>query len=362
MDRQCGLLAFPGIAALPGWLREELGRRQPASLFDDLAWFELVEEACAAPRTRPLVLASRDGGLVSMLREGGMPLARRLSSWTNFYSCDYTPLLGTLPASTQAMALAEAVAARRPRVATLALDAMRADLVDIPAIAHAFAARGWATRLREQAPNRFEHVAGLSWQDYLAARDGRLRTTITRAERRFLRQPGAGLRIARDGLDAEAALAAYLDVHRRSWKQPEPHPLFIPGFVRMLARGGQLRLGVASIGGRAVASQIWILRARRATIAKLAHDEEARHLSPGTVLTAHMMRTALEAGEVDEVDLGRGDDPYKRLWLSRARPVRSLVACNPATPAGLAAAARHLLPPALRRFAGHAPAAGAARP
>ena len=345
---------WAGSSALPPELRAGLALRASESLFEELGWFDLLEDACASPGARPLVLASRDGGMLAMLREEGSPLAPRLCSWTSFYSCDYAPLLGSRPWGAQADALLDAVAARRPRVATLALDSMRADRVDVPALAQALRARGWPVRIREQAPNRYEDVRGLGWEGYIAARDGRLRTTIARATRRFLRQPGATLRIAREGWDAEAALAEYLDVHQRSWKPPEPHPRLVPGMVRLLARTGRLRLGVASLGGRAVAAQVWILHRRRATIAKLAHDEAARGLSPGTVLTAHMMRAALEAGEADEVDLGRGDDPYKRLWLPRARPVLALVACNPATPAGLAAAARHLLPPLLRRLAGRA--------
>lgn len=354
IDGHGGLLACAGSGALPPALRAQLARRPSASLFEELAWFDLIERSCDEPGAKPLVIASRDGGMVSMLREEATASAPRLRSWTNFYSCDYAPLLGSMAWPAQAHAFASALAARRPRVATLALDSMRADRVDVDALARALRAQGWPTRLRDQPPNRFADVAGLSWKDYLAARDGGLRATIARAERRFLRQPGASLRIARDGWDAEAALAEYLDVHLRSWKKPEPHPGFVPGLVRLLARSGRLRLGVAAISGRAVAAQLWILDGRKATIAKLAHDEAARRLSPGTVLTAHMMRAALDAGEVDEVDLGRGDDPYKRLWLPRARPVRALVACNPATPAGLAAAARHMLPPLLRRMAGRA--------
>lgn len=354
IDGHGGLLACAGSGALPAALRAQLARRPSASLFEELAWFDLIERSCEEPGAKPLVIASRDGGMVSMLREEATASAPRIRSWTNFYSCDYAPLLGSMAWPAQAHAFASALAARRPRVATLALDSMRADRVDIDALARALRAQGWPTRVRDQPPNRFADVAGRSWKDYLAARDGSLRATIARAERRFLRQPGASLRIARDGWDAEAALAEYLDVHMRSWKKPEPHPGFVPGLVRLLARSGRLRLGVAAISGRAVAAQLWILDGRKATIAKLAHDEAARRLSPGTVLTAHMMRAALDAGEVDEVDLGRGDDPYKRLWLPRARPVRALVACNPATPAGLAAAARHMLPLLLRRMAGRA--------
>ncbi|MFM8989993.1 MAG: GNAT family N-acetyltransferase, partial [Alphaproteobacteria bacterium] len=248
-------LAFAGCAALPAWLRAQVARRPAATLFEEPGWFDLIEACCTEPGARPLVLASRDGGVVAMLREGAGASSPRLRSWTNFYSCDYAPLLGSLPWRAQAEAFAAILAARRPRVATLALDSMRADRVDVPVLEEALRARGWAVRVRDMPPNRFEHVAGLSWDAYLASRDGALRATILRAGRRFLRQPRATLRIAREGREAEDALAGYLDVHRRSWKEPEPQPLIRPGLVRRLARSGRLRLGVASIDGRAVASR-----------------------------------------------------------------------------------------------------------
>jgi CelD/BcsL family acetyltransferase involved in cellulose biosynthesis len=191
----------------------------------------------------------------------------------------------------------------------------------------------------------------MGYSAFLDTRDGGLRATIRRRTRRFMALPGAGITVATEGPALEAALAAYLALHARSWKPAEPFPDFVPSFARRFARRGMLRIGVAATDGRPVAAQIWIVWRRRATIAKLAHDEAARDLSPGTVLTAAMIRDALDAGDLDEIDFGRGDDPYKRLWLPRRRPMMALMAGNCRSARGAVAALRHLVPHAVRRAA-----------
>ena len=62
-----------------------------------------------------------------------------------------------------------------------------------------------------------------------------------------------------------------------------------------------------------------------------------RDLSPGTVLTALMMAGILDGDDaVHEVDFGRGDDPYKRLWAGRRRQRVGLVIADPRRPRGAA--------------------------
>jgi hypothetical protein len=55
-----------------------------------------------------------------------------------------------------------------------------------------------------------------------------------------------------------------------------------------------------------------------------------------------MMAHVLDVDRVREVDFGRGDDPYKQLWMSHRREHWGLLAFNPSTPWGLLTAARHL--------------------
>ena len=87
-----------------------------------------------------------------------------------------------------------------------------------------------------------------------------------------------------------------------------------------------------------------------ATLLKLAHDEVARALSPGTVLTALTIRHLLEHDHATALDFGRGDDPYKAGWTGQRREREGLLLCPPLHPAGLAALIRHALGKARRHM------------
>lgn len=177
------------------------------------------------------------------------------------------------------------------------------------------------------------------WEAYLAARPGALRNTLRRAEKR-LERAGGRVEIVCGGERLEAASQAYARVYAASWKSPEPHPDFVPGLIRGCAQQGWLRLGVVWLQGQPIAAQLWIVAHGKAAIYKLAYDEAFKALGSGTVLTARLMRHALEHDGVAEVDYLMGDDAYKRDWMSHRRERRGLRACNPRTPRGLLAAAR----------------------
>lgn len=344
------------LEALPAPARAWLDRPDPPSAFDSLAWFRTLDRACPEPTTRPFLLASADASLIALLRaRRGIGGGLHLESWTNRYSCAYDPMLGMAPAAMQIELFCAALAALRPRPATLRLDCLRPDRVDIAGLAAGLRGLGWWTQIHAQFGNWYDDMRGIAADSYFAAREPRLRATIARRARRFSARADASITIAAKGAALEAALADYLATHARSWKGPEPDPGFVPEFVRRFAARDRIRIGVARIQDRPVAVQIWLRWGRRATIVKLAYDAAAAQLSPGTVLTASMIRAALGAGDTDEIDFGRGDDPYKRLWLGQRRPVLGLIAGDPRLPGGFIAALRHLAPAALR-------AAGLRRP
>ncbi|MBV8592001.1 MAG: GNAT family N-acetyltransferase [Acetobacteraceae bacterium] len=174
-----------------------------------------------------------------------------------------------------------------------------------------------------------------TWPDYLAARSGSLRETIRRKTKRLAWE----IEIL-DGTERlEHGIAEFETVYNRSWKEPEPFPAFNPALMRLAAARGMLRLGISRFEGRSVAAQFWIVEKlpghHRATVLKLAHDEAHKAQSPGTVLTAFMIRALLERDAVQEIDFGRGDDPYKRLWAGIRRQRKGLLLINPRRPRGL---------------------------
>jgi CelD/BcsL family acetyltransferase involved in cellulose biosynthesis len=170
-----------------------------------------------------------------------------------------------------------------------------------------------------------------------------LRETIRRRTARALRDPAIELEMFRAGDGIERGIAAFEEVYRRSWKEPEPYPGFNAGFMRVAAGLGLLRLGVMWQDGRAIAAQYWVMTGGVAAVLKLAHDEAVRSLSPGTVLTAWMIKGLLGEGGVRELDFGRGDDPYKQGWTELRRQRIGFVLADPLRIAGFASILRHRL-------------------
>jgi CelD/BcsL family acetyltransferase involved in cellulose biosynthesis len=66
-----------------------------------------------------------------------------------------------------------------------------------------------------------------------------------------------------------------------------------------------------------------------------------------------MLERLLDDERVTEVDLGAGDDPYKRLWTSRRRERVGLVGFDPGTLRGSAGMLRHVLTQRLRPASDH---------
>jgi CelD/BcsL family acetyltransferase involved in cellulose biosynthesis len=213
--------------------------------------------------------------------------------------------------------------------------------------------RAWATlsqALRLAALPTWDFLAfgnwylpvDMDWAAYLASRPGELRNTLRRSEKR-LSKAGARIEIVSAGERLETAARAYERVYAASWKQPEPHPAFMPGLIRTCAEQGWLRLGVVWLQEQPIAAQLWIVAHGKASIYKLAYDEAFKALGSGTVLTARLMQHVLDVDRVTEVDYLMGDDPYKRSWMSHRRERRGLRAYNVRTARGLLGAAREVV-------------------
>jgi len=173
-----------------------------------------------------------------------------------------------------------------------------------------------------------------AWPDYLAARDGVLRSTIKRMGKKFA-NAGGTLQLITGGDQLERGIAAYEKVYASSWKIPEPFPGFMPGLMRACAERGWLRLGVAWLANEPIAAQLWIVGEGKAAIYKLAYHEDHKAYAPGTLLTTLLMQHAMEVDKVAEIDYLIGDDAYKKSWMNCRRERWGIVAYNPRSPVGL---------------------------
>ena len=326
---------LPDLAALPAWAADELLDRD--GFFSTRAWWRTVWEAGVPEGATPVFAlhgAPGAGVLLPLLRGAG----GRLEALTNPYTCLY-PIATAPGADLRAAGRALAGMARfTPGVRLDALDPADARLAALLAGARA---GGLVPLHFDHFGNWREELAGRDWGAYLASRPGALRETIRRRLRAAERDPALSFACHATPAEVADGIAEYEAVYARSWKEPEPFPRFNAVLMQQAAATGALRLGVLRRAGVPIATQLWVVHAGIAAVLKLAHDEAFKPISPGTALSAWMLRRLIDQERVQAVDFGRGDDPYKRMWTAERRQRVGVVLANPLHPGGLAALLRH---------------------
>lgn len=308
-----------------------------------IGWFEILQKNVFAddPGARYYVVGGSHSPLLILpVRLTKKGVVRIVESLSNYYTSLYAPLLAPGVEMTSLKGI----------LASATGDHGGADMMQFaPMDPESPAYKGLLSGLRENGwipfryfcfGNWFLKVEG-DWQWYLKSRSAGQRSNIKRSLTKFT-DAGGGLEICDSSANVETALAAFREVYGASWKQAEPFPDFVPSLVRWLAGSGKLRLGVARLNGIAIAAQIWIVCGSRASIFKVGYHEDYAQYSPGTVLTAHLMRRVIEQDRVREVDYLIGDDNYKRFWMSHRRERWGIVAYNPRKIVGFALLLREL--------------------
>lgn len=343
------LQSIPGLAGLgPEW--DALFAAGPG-LQSRRAWFEATESAALPPGASPLWLAlTREGAPAALLPLMRLP-GGTLMSLTSAYTVLFQPLLAP---GVDAGAAGLAFGRHLRRWPLTRLEALDPDWPQLAPFLAGLRRAGLARLHFDHFGNWHETLGAGGWEAYLERREGSLRSTIRRRLRAAAKLPELRHEIASDPARIGEALAAYETVYARSWKEEEPFPRFNPVLLPLLARTGALRLAVLWQDALPIAAQYWTVDGEVATVLKLAHDEAAKGLSPGTVLTAIVIRTLLAEG-VRALDFGRGDDAYKRGWVQERRQRVGVVLVAPWRPGGMAALARHWLGIARRALVRPAP-------
>lgn len=332
---------FRDLSDAEATAKGSLDRATQLSLFDRLDWFRRTWTHCQTGE-RPLIARARaDGSDVWLFLAETGGTAKGLASW---YTLAFRPIFTGTPSEATARALIVAIARRlRPRLAHIALD--HVPEADAELIRSGFARAGWIARVTPQTANWSVDVAGNSFDAFWAERPGQLRST---AKRKAAKTP-MELTIF-DRFD-EAAWVDYESIYADSWKPEEGSLTFVRAMAEDEGAAGTLRLGIATIEGRAVAAQLWTVENGVAIIHKLAHREDVAELSPGTILSKAMFEHVIDRDRVSLIDFGTGDDRYKADWMD-TRVMRMRVDLySPRKVAGLFGAAKA----GLRALAARAP-------
>ncbi len=288
-----------------------------AAPFDRLEWWRLIAEECGLA---PLIAIARAGdcrAVLPLTRNG-----RRVEGLANWYSFRLKPLCNQPDRAPELLAaLASDLAGEAPRISLRGVPDEQGEASMFEA---AFPGAGWVVMRESCDTNHYLETGGRSFAEYLATRPGQLRTTLKRRR-------GRVETVVETNFSAES-WALYEGVYARSWKPAEGSPAFLRRFAEAEGAAGRLRLGIARLGGEAIAAQFWTVENNTAFIHKLAHTDDSRPLSPGTVLSAALLEHVIDRDRVTLVDFGTGDDGYKRDWMEQQRPRYQLDLLRPCWP------------------------------
>ena len=265
-----------------------------------------------------------------------MSTSGRLSSLANFYSVEHE-LIAAPDANFEVglTAILSDITAERPRCSCIRFSELDPGATSYHALVRRLRGAGLAVECTPGAATWYETTIGLDFDRYLADRPSQLRNTCRRKRRRLRTSHTLDFAFFSDRSGVEQAVSDYERVYAASWKEREPFPEFIPSLIRLAAELGALRLGIYYIDGIPAAAQFWIVWQGRAIIYKLAHNKRFDEFSLGTLLTMEMVERILSTDTPHEINLGRGDDLYKSLWLSKRRERWGITAANLRTVDGL---------------------------
>jgi hypothetical protein len=328
----------PDFLRLPSGLAWLFDTVSEASFFTLPAWYDLMARHGVPAGSEIRVYTDERPGsaMALLLRSTGPEAGRCLTSLANAYSVEHGIISGPetdLDAGFEAI-LSE-ILSERPRWECLGLAELEPLDPSYRTAVRSLRRAGLLVECVFDSGTWYEETAALSFADYVAARPSELRNTWRRKRRRVDRSNRLSKAFFTNATRIDQAIADYQTIYTASWKPAEFFPEFIPALIQLAAELGALRLGIYYIDGVPAAAQFWILWHGRAVIYKLAHDKRLDDLSLGTLLTMEMTERVLADDRPSEITFGRGDDPYKRLWLPKRRERWGINAANPRTWRGL---------------------------
>jgi hypothetical protein len=299
-----------------------------------LTWFRNFLAKVRNPEGVPkFYVLEREKTVIAILPVLIYQKARRVEQLGNYYTSLYAPALNTDAGSGELQLLLKAITSEFPEIVEFFFMPLDSDSKESAHLRDSLQRLGWISFGFSCFGNWYLPVL-LGWDDYFASRNAIVKRTATRMERKFYKA-GGNVEFCFSGDRLEDSINAYLTVYAKSWKVPEPYPEFMPGLIREMSSIGSLRMAVAWLGEQPVASQVWIVHHNKASIFKLAYDENYSEYSPGTILTTQLLKYVMAVDQVKEIDYLIGDDPYKKRWMSHRRERRGLVAYNPTSIIGI---------------------------
>src|SRR6476620_3334838 len=117
-----------------------------------------------------------------------------------------------------------------------------------------------------------------------------------------------------------STLFPYTTLFRSTTPGGEASRTFLRRLFEECGGSGPVRLSFLTVDGRRIAAGIHVETPEAWMFYHAGIDPDARELSPGVVLAARYVQSALEAG-ARRFDFLRGDEPYKYEWGAVDEPI-----------------------------------------
>lgn len=226
-----------------------------------------------------------------------------------------------------AAAAGEALGSVAGQWSILALDHVEVDPPWIAALAEATGLRLTTRRRRADSLPLIELSSHESWDDYLASRSSNLRQQVRRFTRRAGKEHSLLVRRSEDSSELAADMRTFFELHDRrrqaqggSSLTSERARAFHSDFAAACLKRGWLRLWFLELDGEAVASWYGWRLGDRYSYFNGGFDPEWSALSPGLVLQAAVIKSALEE-DAAIFDFLLGDERYKFRFAERTLEV-----------------------------------------
>ena len=155
-----------------------------------------------------------------------------------------------------------------------------------------------------------------------------LRRNIKRYEKSLQNIGELRFEMRRDDKNIEIFLDHYDQIRERSWKAVEKDKAFKRQFYLMAAEKGWIRLGMLYSGEKPVAGGKYFVFGKRAFGIDAVYDQDYEKYSPGIILTSKIIQHVIDYDKVSQIDLGRGDEAYKKEWVTNKWEIKGITILN----------------------------------
>jgi hypothetical protein len=286
------------------------------SMFFTREWFETLH-AAAFEDDQSLLLASVvDEDCVLAL----LPLIRINNENCQSFSHRYTALYSLLLAENKQTAVLDCLVGglSQLQIHSLQLSPVADDDSNLLSLQQVMESSGYESHQHFFFYNWIHRTRCQSFDEYMAGRPAQLRNTIARKQRKLAREHEFKIRMFK-GVEVQQGLIDYHAAYSASWKAYEQYVTLLDTTAINLSVPGWTRLAILYIAGKPAAAQLWFVVHGKASIFRLAYDEEWKRYSPGSILTAYLMQYVIDIDKVEEIDFLTGNEAYKQDWMSERR-------------------------------------------